>query len=143
MKSEIAKLRAELVYIFASKGNDATLVEIGEIPTEWEKFNNTDDEWVRCILPKSSNTSMCHYKAKKGSLFPAHFHNVFENSLILNEKGKARVVTESYSKTISYMESVTFKPNENHLFEFLEDTLLQVTFNPSMGDGWNAIYNKE
>ena len=124
---------------FALLGKIET-VEIPEIPTVWEKFMNTEDEWIGFELPESENTTACIYKAKAGSKFGLHRHKEpCEHFVILNKGGSVRVHTETTIENYSYPDAVCFEPNEAHHIDFLTDTKLLVLWHPKM-KGWEADF---
>lgn len=138
MKELLKEARNKIKYLLKTKGKGATNLVIDEIPQTWTKFLNTEDEWVELIIPESENASACIYKMKKGSIFPAHYHQTIEQIIIINEGGKLEIYTPSKSEVINYPNGAHFNSEEPHYVEALEDSIMIVLWHPKFEKGWEG-----
>lgn len=136
----VQELRANVEFSLATKCQDAVAVDFEAIPSTWEKFGNSQDEWVKIELPDSENTTACLYKAKAGSYFPPHFHKVHEDLIVLTPTGQLKSYTPKGNQIISYLQGVTYKPGEVHSIKFLTDCKCLVLWHPKFEKGWQGHF---
>ena len=134
------KARASARFALASQGQRSTLVTIEKIPDELEFFPNSSDEWCNIDI-KKKNTSSCIYLAKKGSVFPNHFHQVTEQIHILS--GKIIIFTPSETVTLEAPAGYLFSKKEKHIIHFIEETHLICVWIPAFeNESWQSEYIK-
>ena len=143
IKEKIEEIKSELnFYIHLKRGKSSNILSIS-IPEFLEKFLDTEDKWVNLPnVDNNSKNSSCLYKAKKDSVFDAHYHELHdEQILIINPKGKIRVITKKQDKVYKYPESCFFTKGEEHICYFLEDTDIICVWNPPFDKKWEATLN--
>lgn len=119
-------------------------VSIPEIPSEWEKFPGSNDEWIKIPMPNSENSSSCLYKAVSKSFFKPHKHDgIKEHFTVMNEGGSLRVITENEIKIINYPDSYVVPAGELHACEFITDTVIMIVWHPMFKKGWDASFKQE
>jgi quercetin dioxygenase-like cupin family protein len=140
----ISKARANFEMVRLSSGSKVSNIEIDSIPEKREKFLDTNDEWQIVNLPNSTNSGACMFYAKKGNYFPPHKHNdASEQIIILNPKGKIKVVTYNEIKIYEYPQAVFIKKNVPHAVVWMEDTDALIIWNPKFDKGWEADVNDD
>lgn len=118
-------------------------VKIESIPNTWSKFLDTEDTWVRLpIIEKATNTSVCLYKAKKGSVLPPHFHKNHNETIYVRE-GNVRIITPFYDVKLKKGDSFLIDKGVSHICEFSkeEESLIEISWCPPM-DGWEGSFVK-
>lgn len=140
----LKEVKARLKLQMMSGFEDFVDVNIPEIPTEWEIFPNSEDEWIKVPMPNSENSSACLYKAKEGSLFKPHKHEtVSEHLVVMNEGGLIKLITEKEIKIIEYPNSCIIPKGQVHAVEFITDTVIMVVWHPMFEEGWSASFKNE
>ena len=141
--SILDSIRARVTLTLMAKGGEIKESVVEDIPEKWSKFPNTNDSWVSIPFPDTEDVTACLYDGKKGTTFFPHKHpNNVEHFLILNKKGKVKVITDTYMREVCYPNAVLIKRDEPHTVRFLEDTMLLVIWHPKMVKGWGADYLK-
>jgi hypothetical protein len=141
MSDLLKRVRSVFDFTIATKGRKVQKMEAPSIPKNWEKFGDSDDEWVEVVLPVTEDASCCIYKAKAGSIFPAHFHDTTERLFIMNQKGKINIKTNSRNETIEFPNGAFFDSKESHLVKFLTDTEILIIWSPKFERGWEANFS--
>jgi hypothetical protein len=109
-----------------------TKEHFGAIPGDWAFRIDVGDESIYTIM----------YFAPKDGVFPKGWHLVDEIFEVC--KGKVKIETPNYTKTIGVTETCTFAPSEWHEVTFLEDTILFIHFHPCFENGdWEGFDGKE
>ncbi len=141
MNKLLDKLRSKLRLTLLTKGSDIKHLDVKEIPEKWEEFGSSKDKWIKVIYPESENVSGCLYIGEKGSEFSPHIHkDNTEHITILNKEGKIEVVTDTYTKIISYPDSIIIEKGVPHAILFREKTRASIIWHPMFENGWQAEF---
>lgn len=144
IRSKISELRSKAKFIFLNKGLSVESVIIDKLPSKWEKFMNTEDEWIGVNIPESVDMSSCLYFGKYDSEFKGHKHSLnSEIMTVLNKGGEIHVFTPTREKIVKYGESIKIEVGEPHfvVFKGINGTLISVIWQPKM-EGWTADFLK-
>lgn len=134
-----AKSRLKLVKMNDFKKVKEVTVEI--IPTNWETFPlNSNDQWVKVVLPKTEEAISCLYKVKSDSTFLPHKHDVDEIVLIINEGGEMEMITTDGSTTVKYGDSYRVPAGVVHACEIKAGTKLMCIWLGKDNDKWEAVF---
>tara|TARA_R110002073_G_scaffold144403_2_gene296494 strand:- start:2009 stop:2449 length:441 start_codon:yes stop_codon:yes gene_type:complete len=143
MNNLLEQARAKLKLTFLSYGKKVNHVSIDEIPKVWQKFGSKGDEWINVDFPESENSSGCIYIAQEGSIFDPHIHdNSAEHMTVLNVDGEMEVVTNKWTKTVKYPDSIVIDKGVPHAIIFKKETKLMTIWHPRFEKGWNAKFIK-
>jgi len=140
-KNKVANILAGINWITKLGIKNVEEVSIIDIPSEWSKFYDTEDEWVRLpFLEKELGVTACLYRAKAGRIFAAHIHRN-TNETIFVRSGGITIVTPKYTKVLGKYDAHTILKGVPHIcyFDEYEDSLLEITWCPPM-KGWNASF---
>lgn len=120
-------------------------VEIPEIPKEWTKFLDTEDEWCGIVMPNSENSSACLFKGKEKSVFDPHTHaKEKEHLTVMNEGGSFKIFIEDYGTyTVEYPDSIVVPAGVTHAVIFNTNTVVSIIWHPKFKKGWNAKFKEE
>lgn len=141
IRTLLSRARAKATLCLMSKGQKEKEISIDEIPSEWENFMGTKDEWINVGFPESEDVRACIYKAKKGSVFNPHKHKKsVEHIVITNRSGKIKVVTDTYMEVVSFPNTAFFEKSKPHAVEFLEDTTMLIMWNPKNEEAWQGDF---
>ena len=124
------ELTGELNFLLKTKGQQPQIV-LSRPPKEWETVpTTTDDSWKLLMeYSEALNMTACLYKGRKNSNIPLHKHPTQVESVLV-EQGSIRVITKTYEKVLGSNEIITFKENESHFIEFIEDSILLCKWRP-------------
>ncbi len=142
--SFLKKARAITTLTLLGKGQKAEVVNIPEIPKDWDFFLGTKDRWVEVVFPIDMNSSNALYEGKKGSVFPPHIHKYSDEMItVLNKKGKIKIITEKEIAYIEYGQTYVFPYGEVHAVVFEEDTMAFIHWHPHFENGWEGKFINE
>lgn len=139
----VNKMRANLEFSLATKGQRAQMVALDHIPTQWEKFADTEDLWIKVPFPKGEDYSACLYIGRAGSYFPKHMHTVHEEMVVYTPGAQVKVYTKKGSRILGYLEGAHFAPQEEHAVKFITETKILCIWHPSFKQGWQAQFTKQ
>lgn len=142
-KDKVNKVLSGVNWIIKLGAKVSKEVKIENIPDNWGKFLDTEDTWIRLpIIEDVTNNSVCLYKAKKGSVFPPHFHKN-HNETIYVRKGNVRVITPFYDVRLEKGDSFLIEKEIPHICEFSkeEESLIEISWCPPM-KGWKGYFIK-
>jgi quercetin dioxygenase-like cupin family protein len=112
-------------------------VIVKDLPDEWSDFGAIEgDRIIRIKIPAKADATGCMYYAPKGGVFPLHSHPSVESAIVL---GSCSITTYKGTKTYHYGSTFEIEAELLHSVNFLEDTLLIVTWTPRFHkDEWEA-----
>ena len=140
LKDSLNKVRGELKYSLLTDGEGEQDISVGTIPSDMEHFKDTKDEWVELInLTKHKDCTAVLYVGKEGSIFRGHKHTASsEQLMIVNPKGKLRILTTKEDVILEYPNSYLIEKNVPHKVYFLTETELIIVWHPPFKQGWEA-----
>ena len=125
---KVKSLRNQVNFYLHTSGEKTPDIEITDLPLKMTPFLESDDTWVN--LPTLSLNKDCTsvlYVGSKGSKFSEHMHTKSsEQMIIVNEKGKMRVITPHEDTIVEYPNSILIAKNTPHIVYFLEETELVI-----------------
>lgn len=144
-REEVKKLQKDLANLakfgVTKNNNDVT---INEIPLEFEKFQNTNDEWAKVAFPSSENITSCVYKFTKFGDFPKHKHSYDELIIVLDGSIKIQLYDNNNTllldKIIIKNESFYIKPNVWHYIKSLSKKVKIICNWGTDYEGWKASF---
>lgn len=141
--TNIARTNLQLRMMSGLKGYNT--VDIPEIPKEWSKFLDTEDEWCGFNLPSSENSTGCLYKAQSKSVFDPHYHaKNKEHMTVMNPNGRMKVLVENYGTyIIEYPNSIAIPKGVVHAVIFETKTVILIVWHPKFKKGWDAKFKEE
>lgn len=110
----------------------------------WHEFIKGSGDLVKSLITeKGDNVTVLLYKAPKGMIFDAHFHEPqIEYVSVLYGEAKIELFTTEgkiVKQHIGKGDTFSFPNYEDHKFYFLEDTYLQITYYPEFPKAkWTA-----
>lgn len=141
---DLKKARLATMFVLKTLGQTAKEVVIDEIPEEWTRFPNTENEWWRRLKTIGDDKSGCSYKAENGGVFGHHVHNNNNETIIVKE-GAVKVYTPNYTRLIKKGEKFTIKKGVEHFCEFINHNqkgiiLFDLVWTPAFIKGWEANF---
>lgn len=122
---KLEEARRVLKFHLASGTSKAVKSEIYDIPEEWTKFGDTENEWVNVTLPNDQDASACLFRVNEDDyVFPPHFHASVEQCYIITPEGKMRCVSKTQDKIIEYPNGIYFQKGEEHIVQFLNKGMI-------------------
>lgn len=134
------KVKAKLKFIKEFGFGKHEFVNVDEIPKKWDKFLNTENEWIKVSFPEEEEVLSCVFFGKKGQVFQPHKHKFTEQCLVINKNGKVEVLTTEESKVISFGDAMVFPKEMVHAITFLEDTKLLCLWHEKKEEAWTGTF---
>jgi hypothetical protein len=139
VKSELRKARGMLKNLARYGVDKVPIVEVPQIPKDFEFFQQTADKWAKVEFPKGIDITSCVYIFSPPAEFPWHRH--LYDELIIGIEGSLKV---SYyneqdvliEKVVNKNESIFIKKGLRHKATALtKDTTIQCNWSIKI-DGW-------
>lgn len=130
-KSKLNRLDARIKWQFKKGFKEIIEINVNvDIPSAWERFMDTEDEWVRLVLVEAAaNVTAFLYKPKIGSTFIPHVHPNHDETIFMR-MGGAMIYTPNFVVELQKNEAITIPRGVPHIFDFSneEQSLMEVNY---------------
>jgi len=142
MSKLVERARAKATLAVMSQGLKVPQLLASEIPDIESFFLDTQDTWVKVDFPYDNNVSACIYKGDKGSRLNPHIHEISnQHMVILNKKGKLKVITDTAITILGYPNAMVINAKTPHAIVFEAYTEVLIMWHPKMeAEEWKATF---
>jgi hypothetical protein len=145
MSKLVERARAKAILAIMSQGLKVPRLIASEVPDTESFFLDTQIQWVKVNFPYDNNVLACIYKGDKGSRLNPHIHDISnQHMVILNKKGKLKVITDTAITLLGYPNAMVINAKTPHAIIFEAYTEVLLMWHPKMGaEEWKATFIPE